>query len=79
MHSLLATVRGGDEVVAESRWFTDWGAGGRRSPEWLTDWHRDDVTRAARGPQTAALFARKFSSARSSPLLDFIDGELRAA
>ena len=40
---------------------------------------RDDVTRAARGPQPAALFARKFSSARSRPLLDFIDGELRAA
>jgi hypothetical protein len=82
VHSLLATalrsVPGADDVVAENLWFTDWGKLRQRSPEWLTDQHRDDVTRAARGMRPPALFARKFASSPSSPLLDFIDGELRA-
>jgi hypothetical protein len=83
LHSLLATAlrsaSGTDDVVAESRWFTDWGTGRQRSPEWLTDRHHDDVSRAARGLRPPALFARKFASARSGPLLDFIDEDLRAA
>lgn len=60
-------------------WFIDWLGGGRKSPEWLTRLHLPQLE--ARSRPTSGepmLFARKFSSAVDSKVLDVIDSRLRA-
>ncbi len=75
----LVTRRDGDLVDANC-WFIDWGGLHRKSPQWLTQDHREAITRARELPTAAAvkpMFARKFSSEVSSGLLEYLDGQLR--
>jgi len=63
------------EHVATSLWWIGWDGKRRKSPPWLTEEHADWVLARQTHPDQPLphMFARKFSTALSGPLLDRID------
>lgn len=70
------------EHVADDLWWIGWGGQRSKSPPWLDLSHLDRLVAARQGAgagRVPRLFARKFSTAVSTPLLDAVDESLRAA
>jgi len=59
-------------------WWISWGVRQHKSPPWLDESYRDDLLNqhGAGGENFRYLFARKFSSEVSGPLLDAIDARI---
>lgn len=88
--SPAVTGRPGMAPCSGAPWFVRWAHQGAHHPGWLDLTHYDDLARRRHAPpgtpseleqprtrELQALFARKFSSEVSGPLLDRIDAELR--
>ncbi len=75
----LVSRRDGDLIDA-NYWFIDWGGLHRKSPQWLTQGHKESIKRARETPTPSGIkpmFARKLSSRASSGLLEYLDWQLR--
>jgi hypothetical protein len=64
-----------DASLRTTLWMIGWDGTRRKSPPWLTDeWHEQVMSRRSWDDQPVDhVFARKFSTATSTPLLDRID------
>jgi hypothetical protein len=63
------------QLVPEGLWWIGWDGARRKSPPWLVAEHRDVLLNSHKieDRQIPALFARKFSTELSTPVLDAID------
>lgn len=69
------------QLVPANLWWIGWSATRRKSPPWLNVEHRDILLRrrTSEDQQIPFLFARKFSTEFSTPILDAIDGRSSCA
>jgi hypothetical protein len=65
------------QLVREDLWWIGWDGLRHKSPPWLDMTHRDFLLNRQKpgDPQFPVLFARKFSTERSTPVLDAIDAQ----
>jgi hypothetical protein len=64
-----------EQLVSANLWWIGWDSTRRKSPPWLGMDHRDKLLSRQKpaGQQVPVLFARKFSTEFSTPVLDTID------
>ena len=69
-----------DEHVHTTPWWIGWDGSRRKSPPWLGMEHLDDLKTRRNHvvEEIPKLFARKFSTADSSDVLNAIDSDLRS-